>query len=135
MPMLDVRVALTNPYTLDTFSVSRRQETVNSFGESTQAPTLFNGINGVVYPEGDENLDRRDAPQLQAKTIVVITRFALRGASVDGAGASWQPDVIVWSGSNYVVDRVEDYSRYAAGFIKVSASLLDSTAPPPTTTS
>jgi hypothetical protein len=125
MPQLDVSLALTNPYTLDTFSVLRRADTSNSFGEATLSTTTFNNVRGVVYPEGDNRLQRLRDIQLQAKAICVITRFALRGSSKDGTGQNFQPDIVVWNGNNFIVELVDDYSQYAAGFIMATCVMTD----------
>lgn len=131
--MLDVSVALTNPYTLDRFSVLRRQEAINGFGEVIPGAILFNGIPGVVYDEESESLDRRPDVDVQGKNIIVITnQFPIRGASVDSGGVSWQPDLVIWNGNSYLADRPGDWSKYAAGFVKMKCCLWDSSPIPPT---
>jgi len=119
MPMLDVSVALTNPYTQDSFDVHRKQEIVNSYGESCIELQLIQGVKGVVFPEGSNDLARRPEAELTTKTLVIITRFALRGESNDSnTNGSYQPDTVFWRGTYYIVSRVEDYSNFAAGFSK-----------------
>src|SRR5579872_4276970 len=50
--MLDVSAALTNPFTSDSFSVLRRKQLVNTFGQTKIESERFDGVRGVVYPEG-----------------------------------------------------------------------------------
>jgi len=126
VPMLDVSAALTNPYTLDTFDVNRVQEIMNNYGEMTTNVQTFPGESGVVYPEGPEDLARRPEAELNAKTIVIITRFALRGMSSDSNdGKRYQPDIVTWRNDNYIVVRVEDWSNFASGFVKCTCSSTD----------
>jgi len=131
--MLDVSAALQNPYTLDSFSVLRRKQFVNNFGQTKIESERFDGVRGVVYPEGLNDLSRRAEVQTNAKSIVVITKFGLRSESKTVDQCEYQPDVVVWNGSNFLVVRVEDYSKYARGFIKVAATSIDIVDPPAAT--
>ena len=57
------------------------------------------------------------------KTIVVITRFALRGESNDVTDdKGYQPDTVRWNGSYFLVTHVEDYGNFASGFVKCSCT-------------
>lgn len=127
MPQLDISVALTNPYTLDSFTVLRRQEAISITGRSIITNTLFTGLPGVVYSEGAQNLERREDGSIQNKTIVVITgAFPLRSQGLDAQSNAWQPDIVGWHGNNFLVDSVEDFSSYAFGFVKAICKLYDS---------
>src|SRR5271154_1593343 len=126
MPGLDVSIALTNPLTLDTFALLRRKQVMNQFGETSMSIERIPVVRGVVYPEGLNELSRRAETQTNNKSIVVITRFAIRAESQSANdGAQYQPDIIVWRGDNFLVVRVEDYSNYARGFVKVTAESMD----------
>ena len=59
MPMLDLSVAITNPYTLDSFDVHRKEQVVNEYGEACTAVVVVPGVRGVVFPEGPNDLARR----------------------------------------------------------------------------
>jgi len=124
-PMLDVSAALTNPYTLDSFIVYRRKQTVNGFGETCVAVEIEKGIRGVVTPASLQELTRRPEAQIARKSITVITRFALRGESQTVEETQFQPDIVVWNNDSYLVVHVEDYSDYARGFVKVTANSTD----------
>jgi hypothetical protein len=125
MPSLDVSITLTNPQTLDTFDVQRRTQIVNSFGESKISVELNARVRGVVYPEGLDSLSRRPEAQTQAKSIVVITRFPLRGESETVDSVNYQPDIILWHGDSFLVVRLEDWGSYARGFVKATAESTD----------
>lgn len=124
MAMLDVSIALTNPYTLDCFNLLRRKQNVNQSGGSRFEAVKFLGVPGIIYPEGLADLSRRAEVQFENKSIVVISIFPMRGASED-ADDQYQPDIIIWNGDNFLVKRVEDYSRFARGYVKVTAESVD----------
>lgn len=122
-PMLDVSAALCNPYTQDRFDVLRRTEVVNGYGESNVSIERFKEIRGVVHPDGPNALSRRPEAQTNAKTMVIFTRFAIRGESKSAnQGKGFQPDLIKWRGNMFVVNHVEDWSKFARGFVKVTVT-------------
>jgi hypothetical protein len=137
MPQIDMRLALTNPYTLDTFDVIRRSQDVNSdTGELLLTSKTFPGVFGVVTPDLSlEDLERMTEEQRQGKALAITTSFALQAASEDAGQQNFQPDIIVWDENNYLVAHLEDYSKYAAGFVRVIATLMDSQATPEVTQS
>jgi len=132
MPMLDVSIALTSPYLVDTFSVQRRQETVGTNGRSIITPLVFNVVSGVVFASGASKLRRGSDDDEQDKTITIITRFALRGTSLDGAAQSYKPDIVTWHGNQFIVDDIKDFTGYGPGFIEAECCLYDTTAQPST---
>jgi hypothetical protein len=125
MPMLDVSVALTNPYTLDTVVVLRRKQGVNNFGETKTEVSIIENVKAIVFPASKNDLDREPDAQINAKSIVLISRFALRGESETVDGVSYQPDVVQWRGDQFLVVTVEDYSAYGNGFVKMTANSID----------
>ena len=135
MAMMDMTVALTNPYTQTAFDVLRRKQITNNFGEAKKEIEIVPGVRGVLYPEGSNDLDRKSDAQLQTKTITVLTMFAMRGESESAnSGGKFQPDVIRWNANHFLVKRVEDYSKYARGFVKVTAHSFDMIDQAPVTT-
>lgn len=132
MPGIDLSIALTNPVTLDAFNVTRRPDTPNNFGESSVVPTTFSNVRGVVCQASPSDMRRLPEEERQLQAISIITRFALRGASNDG-GQDYQPDLVTWAGSNYIVKHIQPYARYGAGFVQVIATLTDSAPAPPVT--
>lgn len=124
--MLDVSDALEDVLLQDSFVVQRRQFATSGTGIAG-APSIvsFNAV-GVVYGAGANDLDRRADAQLQNKTIVILTKFALRYVGVDSTGTQFQPDIVVWNGNSYLVSKdVEDYSKYGQGYIKATCTLND----------
>jgi hypothetical protein len=120
MPGMDMSAALLNPYTLSKFTVNRRSETVNNFGESVQTVTPFTPVYGVVFPESDNNLMRKPDGEIASKAIGIVCKFALRNES-----AGFQPDIVVWNNNQYVVMYLLDYSQYGPGFLRATAHMMD----------
>lgn len=135
MPMLDVSAVLTSPMLMDTFLVNRRTQTVNNFGIASTTIQPFPGLFGVVYPSNENELKRLPDLQVQEKAITVITRFALRGEAETSANpaVSFQPDIVVWGGDNFVVRKIEDWSQYGPGFILAICTSIDLVDAPPVT--
>lgn len=133
-PMIDMRPALTNPYTLDKFNVIRRVQLVSNDGEAQVVPTSFQGVRGIVTPSVQQkDLERMSDAQLMSKALTIITIFALRGVSEDASKTNFQPDIVIWNGDAFLVTFIDDYSNYARGFIRAVAFMMDITAVPPAT--
>lgn len=130
-PSIDMRVALTNPITLDRFNVLRRKQDVNTAGRVVITTTLFNNVRGVVTPSlSMKDLQRMTNAQIQSKAIAIVTRFALRGETEDAGQQDFQPDIVFWHGNNFLIILVEDYSNYAAGFVRAIGVMMDIQAVP-----
>lgn len=125
MPSIDVSAALFNPSFQDTFSVTRRVQTVNNYGEAATASTVTPGVTGSVWPSQPN--ERRLLPDLTVtdKTITIITSFALYGEA-QVAGTEYSPDIVTWHGDSFLVRNVEDWSAYGAtGFVQAICSSID----------
>jgi hypothetical protein len=134
MPQINMQVALTNPYTLDKFDVIRRVQDVSEQGLVVlPEPQIFTGVFGTVASVQQKDLMRMTAEQLQSKSISIITRFALRGASEDAGQQDFQPDIVVWNGDSYLIIILDDYSNYALGFVRAVGVMMDINAIPEVT--
>jgi hypothetical protein len=133
MPEIDVTEALIGvDIAAERFEVIRRQETVNTFGESTITNSYFRVL-GSIQPLGEQGLLREEGQDAQAKSIKVICIFRLRGVSVDPMNKQYKPDIVVWNGNTYEVKNLEDYSSYGAGMIEAectSINYIDNTPQP-----
>src|SRR5579872_928184 len=132
MPAIDVTGAISSPLFQDSFSVTRRVQTVGNDGYVVITPTSLGTQYGVVYPSNEN--ERRQLPDLtiRDKTVTIITRFALRGES-EVSGTEYMADNVTWHGDTFVVRKVEDWSGYAAGFVMAICSSIDLTDAPVTT--
>lgn len=125
MPLLDVSFILDDPLLSDTFSLTRRAETIGDNGRVTVVTTVFNDLHGVVTQQDPASIMKQQEGQYVPRSIFVATRFRARNASV-----GYQPDVITWAGEEYFVKQVLPYSRYGAGFCEIIASTQAATDQP-----
>jgi galactose-6-phosphate isomerase len=138
MPDIDVSDLCDDPDIAgDAFSVIRRQEVVGPNGVSTLVLTILPqpgapAIVGSVTPTGDNSLVRAEAYTTQSNTIRVITRFRLRGPSKDGAGQSFQPDIVLWKGSHFVVSMLNEWTSFGAGQVEAECTSIDFSPMAPT---
>lgn len=130
MPQLDVSEGLGDSLMSgEKFTVIRRQQVVNNFGETTTQTQNFQ-VRGSITPARSE-LMREEAFQTQTKIIRVITSFRLRFLSEKVGGIQYQPDVVLWNGNHYLVRTLDDYSRYGQGFVQAECSSIDFVDNPP----
>jgi hypothetical protein len=107
-------------------TIYRRQEVVNTMGESQITATAIPNIIVQVSPKGNNDLIREDGYQTQSQTIEVITSWRLRGATLDPTTKLiYQPDLVFWHGDYYVVRTVEDFTPYGAGLIVATCDSID----------
>jgi hypothetical protein len=131
MPSIDVTEALVSPdIAAEQFTVIRRQEVVNDFGESTVLVETSIQI-GAVQPGGEQSLLREEGQDAQTKTLNIVTKFRLRGVSKSTSGSRYKPDQINWNGNIYEVKDVTSYSRFGAGFVEATAASIDYVDYPP----
>lgn len=124
MPSLDLSSALFSPMFQDSFQVTRRQQTVNTYGEGGSTTTDMGAQSGVVWPS--QPSERKALPDLTVtdKTITIITSFRLRSES-EVSGTGYLPDIVTWHGDQFLVRNVEDWSGYAVGFVQAICSSID----------
>lgn len=117
MPMLDVSFVTADPMLADTFSVRRQEQVITERGRVETTDTLFENLTGVVTQQDPAELMKRDDGQFVPRSIFVASRFAFRNV-VEG----FQPDIIIWNGTEYWVRQVYSYSRFGTGMYEVVAS-------------
>lgn len=129
MPLVDVNDILLDPDVAgQRFTVIRRQDIVNSFGESTVAANTIPNVIGSVQPDGDNKVIRDGAFDAQANGIIVATPFRLRGVSRGPSKIRYKPDIII-SGilgepTMYEVTDVIEWNDFGRGFIEVKATSI-----------
>jgi len=125
MPTLDVSFVISDPMLADCFDVTRNEEGIDEHGRVTKSQVSFPGQIGVVTQQDPAELMRRDDGQMVPRSIFVASRFGFRGA-VEG----FQPDVITWNRTDYLVKQVFPYSRYGEGIYEcVAVSTLAQDVP------
>ncbi len=130
MPDLDVSFVVSDPMLADTFTVTRRIETIGANGVLTVRTSLITvapGTNvplrGIVTQEEPATLMRNPEAQIAPRVIFVASTFKFMGLSSKN-GVTWQPDLINWDGSSYVVKKILPYSRYGFGVYEVVAESM-----------
>jgi hypothetical protein len=129
MPQLNLSAALTNPLTIDKFSVLRRTESVDINGLNNPVETRIPLVYGVVTAGPEDRREQTDSAQLTAKSLSIVTRFRLR-ATAPGV----VPDYVLWpidSNQRFVVVSVDDYSSYGPGWTQAICSSIESQDLPP----
>lgn len=108
-----------DPDMTDVFDVVRRAETVvaGTGRSSVPTPQTFAAVSGVVASAGRNDLERLEESDRIGRNIVIVTNFALRGPSKDGA-TRYKPDLVNWRGSAYVVKSLDPYPQFGAGFVQ-----------------
>lgn len=133
MPAIDVSDVLLDPDFCEPLTIIRRAQTVSNKGRSTSTEvTIDPAPVGVVLPQADQPLVRGPDQANLPRLIQVHTPFRLRSASKDpDTGDVYQPDIIIWQGDRFVVNKVQSFSAYGAGFIQADCSSQDQTEAAP----
>lgn len=120
MPDLDMSDVLVDPMFNDKFDVERRTLTVGNDGIGALSIQTFDDVIGVVTA-GKSDLVRDPDQQHMPRTISIVTQFRLRGPA-----PNTQADVVVWAGNRYVVNLLDNYTRYGPGWVQAECSSMDS---------
>ena len=126
MADLDVTDVLLDPLFADTLHVERRKQVVNGKGRTTTEVTIIDPAPvGVVLPQSDAPMVRGPDQQHLPRLLQIHTPFRLRGMGKDPAtGDEYQPDQIRWNSDLYVVNTVQDFSRYGSGWGQADCSSI-----------
>lgn len=124
MAQLDVSHVLSSPMLSSRFIVNRREQVMNPQGRSEVVTRVFPDVPGVVTLANPNDLERLDDSQRMGRNYSIITKFRLIGPAKSGS-KQYQPDTIVWQGSELVVKNVEPYTNYGAGFVQALAGSMD----------
>lgn len=133
---LDVSDAFCEEF-LDTFTLHRRLEQVTSHGRPQVTETVTANQLGVITAASPNDLQRWPEADISLKSITITTQVRLQLASPgivppDPVGSKYKADIIEWGGNYYQVGLVEDYSRYAVGYLWCIAQTIDYTPAAPT---
>lgn len=131
MPLVDVTDILVDPDIAgQSFTVIRRQEIVNDFGESTVVKAQIPAV-GSVQPEGENDLLREDAFDAMAKTIIVVTSFRLRGVAKGPNKSRFKPDIVLWEGNYFEVVELKGWGDFGFGFVEATCTSVHYVDDPP----
>jgi hypothetical protein len=134
MPIIDVSDILLDPDIAgQQFTVLRRTENVNPFGESTWTTAHIQAI-GSVQPSGEQGLIREEGFDAQAKSIKVVTNYRLRGVAKGPSASRFKPDIILWDGNYFEVINLDSYGSFGAGFVEAECTAIHYVDLPPKAT-
>ena len=124
MPFIDLSFVTMEPALSGIpFLVRRRREVVNDLGRPVQTFDVFEAVGGV-YPTGSNTLKRDPERDFSERGITIVTRARLQ---LDAPGG-YKPDLVEWpisSNNWWLVNFINDYSQYGAGFIEAQCILFD----------
>lgn len=126
MPLIDVAELLTDPDFVEPITVIRRQQLISEQGRVSTVNQSYDGVLASVQPQSDAPMIRGPEQQNLPGLISVHTQFRIRGIS-----PNYQPDLVVWNGTTFVVNKVFNWSHYGLGYVRAECSSMDSTDQPP----
>jgi hypothetical protein len=112
-----------DPLIADVFNVIRRPVAVGTNGRvSNPANVTTVNVPGVVTMYSDAEVIREQFPEIEYATriISVVCKFMLQTA-VSG----YQPDLLVWRGDSYLIQKVSPYPQFGSGFYEAVCSSID----------
>lgn len=130
MPMLDVSWVTQDPMFADTFDVRRRRDVIVNGRTTPTVVETFPAVVGTVTQQSPGMLMRREEGQIVPRRIFIAAPFAFRGASKETTWTlpeGYQPDLIDWNGTTYVVTEVMSYGRFGGGLWEVVAESMTAT--------
>ena len=126
MAIIDVTELLGDADFVDSFSVIRRVNSVNNYGENVLSESTISAV-GSIQPASPDDMQRLpdSVRRRDAITVYSVTRI-----SPDA-----YPDVVVWNGKKYQAQTSEDFGNYGAGYTKAICTLIEAgnggSTPPP----
>jgi hypothetical protein len=136
MPLMDVTDVLLDVDLGDTFTLTRRQQSIGDNGRTIIGATLILGQFGVFTASSKNDLERLPDNERMGQHYTLITKTMLRGPSFDSADVidgqpAYLPDLVTWNGSDYIVKYLDKYNRFGAGFIQAIIGSYVSIEPAP----
>ena len=126
MAITDVTELLGDADFVDSFSVIRRVNSVNNYGENVLSESTISAV-GSIQPASPDDMQRLpdSVRRRDAITVYSVTRI-----SPDA-----YPDVVVWNGKKYQAQTSDDFGNYGAGYTRAICTLIEAgnggATPPP----
>lgn len=122
MPLLNPSGVISSPFFSDGFTVIRRGEVVNANGYGASSDQIIPGVRGIVQAEGKNETDRDEDATTNSNSILIITRFPLRGEAENREGEVSRQDRVLYQGDEYLVGAVNDYTAFGPGWVEARAT-------------
>ncbi len=117
--MIDVSELITDPDFAKTFTVRRRVQSVNDYGEVSHTETDFDVV-GCIQAGSVSPLTRDPDYEMTHDDITVYSPVALIGLKQSNA-----PDHILYRGNTYVVKKIYDWFDYGNGWCAAIAEMIN----------
>lgn len=124
--MMDMSDAF-GPELMDVFSITRQAQTL-VLGRASIATSSVPGLYGVITAANKNDVERLPEGTKFSSGISVVTQAEVYPAGTRG-GVTYQPDIIEWQGSQYLVVHVDKYKHAGAGFWQVLAESITTVEP------
>lgn len=132
MPLIDVTdILFDTDIAGQVFTVYRRKEVVNAYGESVVKIKVIPNQVGSIQPSGDQTVIREGEYDAQNQQIKICCVFRLRGVTRGPGGKTYKPDRIAWGGNLYEVTSPNEWEDFGRGFIEADAIEVNWTDFPP----
>ena len=116
MPLINPGLVARSPYLSSVFALKRRTAGVDDTGRATITEAVTPNQRGIITNAKISDLQRLPEGSQGEATICVISNTQIYGVQPDR-----EPDVIVWGGSEYLVQAWMPYPQFGAGWSKVLA--------------
>ena len=127
MGLLDVTDVLWDTDFTTTFSVTRNTTAVGDDGETVTAPVTTSDIVGVVTPANSNDLRRMAEVERLGGAIAIHTTYRLTSGGAQADGTTATADVVTWQNRQWSIFSVDDWTQFATGFVRATATMLDLT--------
>ena len=123
MAQISVNSILTDSDFIEFFDVLRRKIVVDATGRTRTTERKYHRVEGVILPASkfkDDDIHRMPTYQTTRRNIEVITAFRLITQTKD-----YNPDIVVWLDTHYIVNRIYPYIQYGVGFMVAECDSVD----------
>lgn len=123
MPLLNPGIVVDSPFLSDDFMVTRQKQTINTKGRAEIETPEHCKAFGIVTQAKQRDIESLPDLRTDQNVISIVTRHVLR---VNTPG--YQPDVVTWAGTSYLVRAIKAYPRFGQGWyiaLAVSQNAVD----------
>lgn len=106
-------------------TIIRRQQAVGANGRVEVFTTTIPNVRAYVLASSPSDLERNPDYSLMRDTITADVKYPLQGP-MSNPPDGYQPDHVIWHGNEYVVTKVNDFSKQGRGFVSVILQTVNS---------
>ncbi len=122
----DMSEVLLDPDLTDGFIYYRRPYTIGTNGRAVITNSNPITAYGVITAASSNDLQRLDDYQTSTRYMSVVTQEHLQMlAPASNGNSGFQPDLITWRGTNYIVKSCDPYPQFGPGFFQAIIASID----------